>query len=305
MARPRVFVSSTFYDLQHVRADVEGFINSIGYEPVMFERGAVAFREGSPRENQCYGEVSRCDIVVSIIGSSFGTESLAKPGSISHNEMRRAIEDGKQVYAFIHSDVQAAHRMYLRNKGNDSIDYGVDRRVLEFIEEVHTLPYLGIHPFTAASEIVAMLREQLANLFQELLETRGQVQQQQSVNRIADLAAKMEESFKTYGQLYARIWGFAHPGIAQLRDLLGLSFHVFFVTLRQCDALLSGFGFDRVPEAGFDDDDGYLHWSGTRGELKIAKRRMFDDKGALMTPPPRWNSDFIVLTPREDDEIPF
>jgi len=39
MARPKIFVSSTFYDLRHVRNDMESFIKTLGYDPIMNERG--------------------------------------------------------------------------------------------------------------------------------------------------------------------------------------------------------------------------------------------------------------------------
>ena len=41
MARPRIFISSTFYDLKHVRYDLENFIRSLGYEPIMNDRGNI------------------------------------------------------------------------------------------------------------------------------------------------------------------------------------------------------------------------------------------------------------------------
>ncbi len=34
MATPRVFVSSTYYDLQHVRNDIHIFLQSLGYNPL-------------------------------------------------------------------------------------------------------------------------------------------------------------------------------------------------------------------------------------------------------------------------------
>lgn len=43
MARPRVFVSSTFYDLKQLRAELERFIHSLGYDPVLNERGLVPY----------------------------------------------------------------------------------------------------------------------------------------------------------------------------------------------------------------------------------------------------------------------
>ncbi len=35
MAKPRVFISSTYYDLRHIRNDLDGFIKELGYEPTI------------------------------------------------------------------------------------------------------------------------------------------------------------------------------------------------------------------------------------------------------------------------------
>lgn len=37
MAKPRVFLSSTYYDLKHVRERIERFLANFGMEPVLFE----------------------------------------------------------------------------------------------------------------------------------------------------------------------------------------------------------------------------------------------------------------------------
>ena len=66
MARPRVFISSTYFDLRIVRADIEHFIREIGYEPILFERGHIPYRQDEPLEDPCYREINNCDIVVAI-----------------------------------------------------------------------------------------------------------------------------------------------------------------------------------------------------------------------------------------------
>ena len=43
MAVPRVFVSSTYYDLKQYRSNIETFIKSLGYDPIMHERSKVAY----------------------------------------------------------------------------------------------------------------------------------------------------------------------------------------------------------------------------------------------------------------------
>jgi hypothetical protein len=42
MARPRIFISSTYYDLKYIRASLDLFIESLGFEPVLSEKGDIA-----------------------------------------------------------------------------------------------------------------------------------------------------------------------------------------------------------------------------------------------------------------------
>jgi len=43
MAKPRVFISSTYYDLKHIRADIDRFIKDQGFEPVLNEKGNIPY----------------------------------------------------------------------------------------------------------------------------------------------------------------------------------------------------------------------------------------------------------------------
>lgn len=67
MAKPRIFISSTYYDLKYVRADLERFIESLGYEPVRFEKGNIPYGKDLSPESYAYREIELCDIIVSII----------------------------------------------------------------------------------------------------------------------------------------------------------------------------------------------------------------------------------------------
>lgn len=51
MAVPRVFLSSTFFDLKQVRNNIGDFIKGLGYEPVMHEKSSVAYTHTTPFEN--------------------------------------------------------------------------------------------------------------------------------------------------------------------------------------------------------------------------------------------------------------
>ena len=56
MSKPRVFISSTFYDLRQVREDLERFIKELGYEPVRNEQGDIPYGKEESVEASAYRE---------------------------------------------------------------------------------------------------------------------------------------------------------------------------------------------------------------------------------------------------------
>ena len=99
MAHPRIFISSTYYDLKSVRADLERYIKDRGFDPVLNERGQIPYGSDEKIEEYCYREIEHCDILVSIIGGRFGSSS-------SH-EFKTAIGLGRPVYIFVEKFVLA------------------------------------------------------------------------------------------------------------------------------------------------------------------------------------------------------
>jgi len=57
MARPRIFISSTFYDLKQIRAELDMFIESLGYEPIRNEEGDIPYGKDEALEEYCYKEI--------------------------------------------------------------------------------------------------------------------------------------------------------------------------------------------------------------------------------------------------------
>ena len=171
MATPRVFVSSTYYDLKHVRNDVSDFIKSLGYTPVMHDKGGVAYTQTDTLENSCYSELATCDIVVCIIGNHFGTQSSSSNFSITMEEVRTAIRNKKKIYIFIARDVYIENRTYIQNKGGEfKPAYADDIKIHQFIAELcETVKNNPIETFETTADIIASLRSQFAGLFQNFL----------------------------------------------------------------------------------------------------------------------------------------
>ena len=90
MAKPRIFISSTFYDLRQIRAELDMFIESLGYEPIRNEEGDIPYGKDEALEEYCYKEIKGIDVLISIIGGRFGSESKRNNSSISQIELRTA-----------------------------------------------------------------------------------------------------------------------------------------------------------------------------------------------------------------------
>ena len=125
MAKPRIFLSSTFYDLRQVRSDLDRFIKDLGYEAILNEFGNIAYGKEEKLEEYCYKEIGGVDILVAIIGGKFGSESVHSGYSISQMEIKTALDQNKQVYIFIDKNVISEYQTYLYNKENKTIKYFV------------------------------------------------------------------------------------------------------------------------------------------------------------------------------------
>lgn len=174
MARPRIFISSTHYDLKHIRASLFSFIEDLGYEPVLSEKGAIAYTPDRPLDESCYREAAAADIFVLIVGGRYGSEISTESKSsnksfytryesITKHEFRAAIDEGIPTYILIEKGVYSDYETYLNNKENETIRYvHVDSiNICKLVEEIVAQPRNNpIHQFERFEEVHTWLRDQ-------------------------------------------------------------------------------------------------------------------------------------------------
>lgn len=242
MAGLRVFVSSTYYDLQHVRNDLYNFLSSMGYEAVMHERGGVAYSQDVPLEQSCYDELSLCDIVICVIGNKYGTESDIGNYSITLEELQKAIKAKKKVYTYIVKDVYIENGTYQRNasKGSFESAYVDNIKIHEFITELKkTVKNNPILPFDSVDEIITNLKVQLSGLFQKLLTQESVATEQKTYYDLQALSTLISEQIVLFneqrdmfftkfdGSIYA-----LNRAISKLSNFLGLTSCALFIPTR-------------------------------------------------------------------------
>ena len=237
MATPRVFISSTYYDLKHVRNDISDFIRSLGYNPVMHDKGGVAYIQTDTIENSCYSELSTCDIVICIIGNHFASQSANSDFSITMEELRTAIKNKKKIYIFIVRDVYIENRTYIQNKGLGEFcpAYADDIKIHQFIEELRqSIKYNPIESFETTAEIIDSLRSQFAGLFQNLLARDASMTEVKTAYDLHETTENFKDLLHTFHEESDRMFS-AFEGtvlttnntIYYLRTLLGLKKTIF------------------------------------------------------------------------------
>lgn len=281
MARLRIFVSSTCYDLDILRSELRPFIAEMGYEPVMSDYSDVLYDPRSHTHDSCIKEVLGCDMVLLIIGSRFGgtavpsvfanfdfqvIEQLSTKAAILENKERlsitqlevlKAVEQSIPVYAFVDEKVLHDHHVYEKNKDKkdviDNIDFpSIHKRdtakyIFEFINFLtHRVRNNSITGFSRLDEIRTHLTSQWSQLFQRLLsESRTQTHEARRYcdfsERIDDLKAVVLASLATPDLRETA------KGAIQFRHLIGFVSALHFVDHRE--VLLSHRSWDEVLES--------------------------------------------------------
>ena len=208
MAKPRVFVSSTYYDLKHIRSSLENFIDSLGFESILSEKGQIAYSPDIPLDESCYREVGNADIFIIIIGGRYGSEKSGSEektekqffdryDSITKQEYKSAVDRDVPTYILIEKSVHSEYEIFLKNKKNESINYvHVDSvNIFHLIENILLQPKNNpVHQFDRYSDIEIWLKEQWAGLFRELLNQRSKHTQ---IASLASQVSTLEEINKT------------------------------------------------------------------------------------------------------------
>ncbi|MEG7571328.1 MULTISPECIES: DUF4062 domain-containing protein [Vibrio] len=207
MAKLRVFISSTYYDLKHVRSYVASFIEKMGYEPTLSEKGRIAYDPSNPLDESCYRDASASDILVLIVGGRYGSatsETDNKPSktgsqddfykryeSVTKKEFETAHSHDTPTYILVEKSVMSEYETFKKNRDNTSINYAhVDSiNVFHFLDEIFSKGRNNpLFQFDQPQEIESWLKAQWSGYFRTLLENKTQSTQLSSLsNQVLEL----------------------------------------------------------------------------------------------------------------------
>lgn len=195
MAIPRVFISSTCYDLSEVRDALVTFIRSFGFEDTLSEKGDVFYHPDLHTHESCIREITNCHLLILIIGGRFGGSYIADTSkSIVNAEYEAARELNIPVFTFVKNDVLHDHRLYEKNKNKKDNA----KRIFEFINAVRKSPVNnGLFGFQFSRDIADLLKKQWAGMFYEFLldrENKAKLESgNQTLSQLNSMSKKIEE----------------------------------------------------------------------------------------------------------------
>jgi hypothetical protein len=208
---PRVFVSSTYYDLKHVRERIEKFIDNYGFEPILFESDKVTYQQGKEIDHSAYFEVGLCHIMVLIVGGRYGSPSSQNKLdeerkkydedyiSITRKEFETANLKNIPILIFIDKNVYNEFQTYKENQDFFDEMYSTKNKektgfkfahvdhvnVFRFIDNIRSKP---IKTFEKVEEIEGYIKAQLSGMFYLYLES---LKKKSEDNKILDTVAEL------------------------------------------------------------------------------------------------------------------
>jgi len=209
--KPRVFVSSTYYDLKHVRERIEKFIDNYGFESVLFESDKITYEHNKPIDSSAYHEVNLCHIMILIIGGRYGTPTTnnnlveerkkyeTEFVSITRKEFETAVEKNLPIFIFIDKNVYSDYQTFKENQvffeqyrpitkeSNINFKFAhVDSiNIFHFIDLVKTK---AIKTFEKVEEIENYLQNQISGMFYLYLEN---LQKKSEVDKVLDTVSEL------------------------------------------------------------------------------------------------------------------
>jgi HAD superfamily phosphoserine phosphatase-like hydrolase len=178
MVKPKVFLSSTYLDLQEIRDSVHKWIEgNIGYESIPFEKGCLFFNPLKSITQACYDEVKTCQFLILIIAGRYGSKDpesdaikknqIIQYNSVTKKEYLSAIQSNVITYVFIRKEVMHDYEIFKRNPGTiikyTNVD---DENIFNLIRDIEKQKINNhLQTFDTSSDIIDYLREQWAGLF--------------------------------------------------------------------------------------------------------------------------------------------
>ncbi|WP_336516031.1 DUF4062 domain-containing protein [Pollutibacter soli] len=169
MNKLNIFISSTCYDLSHLRATLNETIVNLGHNPILSEFPTFPIDPTTTTVDNCINVVrGSADILILIVGSRYGSPTDSGK-SVTNLEYKAAIDKGIPVYVFVDKKTLNAIQFWKDNPKGIFTSYVDSVKIFEFIEDIRTKNMRWTFGFDSPQDITQILSIQFSYLFREAL----------------------------------------------------------------------------------------------------------------------------------------
>jgi hypothetical protein len=224
--RPRVFISSTYYDLKYLRERIELFLERFNFEPILFESDKLTYEHGKPVDGAAYEEVLLCNMMVLIVGGRYGSPASNNTDleewqnkydedfvSITRKEYETALKNNIPVFILIDKNVYSEFQSFNDNKaffekliktggvkkGEYKFSHVDSPSVFYFIESLKQKP---VKTFEKVEEIESYLGNQFSGMFFLYLK---KLQEESNGQKVLDSVSELNNAVKRMDEMVSGI----------------------------------------------------------------------------------------------------
>lgn len=230
--RPRVFISSTFYDLKYIRDDLRRFLDTYNFESVLFENGDVGYVPNEFLDESCYRAMKESNIAIIIIGGRYGSPSsddkskkeFDKYVSVTKKEFITANNSNIPIYVFVEKNVLIEYNIYATNKEeienkeiNIKFSEAKNINVHRFIDEIYSLGNIPVTGFSIVEDITSFLTKQFADMIWDYFNIKRENLKPDLENPIESILSNVNDIKMQIDKIYGEIFKSDPEQISKLK----------------------------------------------------------------------------------------
>lgn len=136
MAKPRIFISSTCFDLIDIRSELTSFLETYNFEVLNSQLHNFGVSPELHSHTACLEQVNNADYFIVIIGKRRGGTFIGSEQSITNEEYKLAVKRGIPIMVFVDKAIDNNLVLYKKNPAMDFSSMIDDKRIFHFVEYI-------------------------------------------------------------------------------------------------------------------------------------------------------------------------
>lgn len=183
-------ISSTYYDLKQIRADIEDFLSDkLGYNTLLSESHNFPIEPDNDTLQNCLLKVNElADIFILVVGGRYGSIEINSQKSITNLEYLAARKKGIPIYIFVSKHILNTLPLWKDNPDTDFSSIVDNNKLYNFVSSIQDEEKHWVFPFETAQDIIKTLKPQLSYLFNKSLKIKRQLDGNLYFKKLQDLS---------------------------------------------------------------------------------------------------------------------